>query len=448
MLIPPWISSNVLNFETENSRAYISNLKTFGLFWLQKEASDLWYIILNSKNINGVYEYAKKKKLEEEVPHFLYMLEENGLLFSKEENIHNKKTLIFANNQKEKEQENTSFLSQWSQLNIKENKLTRIQFDVTYRCNENCIHCFNDKTMPNVEISFEEIKPIIDDAYELGLTQIVFSGGECTLIKDFLKIAKYIKNKRIEFIFFTNGQKLYDNKDFFEEVVNLYPHYIGLSLYSMEPEIHEKITRVKGSHFKTLKVIEKLKERNVPVEIKCFLTKYNADSYLEVVNFAKENNFRYGLDENLVPNKNYSNFHAQVTDKQQKDLYKYLYKNKLTKFKNVIDEEFLNDFPCISGRTTLDIDPNLNVTSCPTANFNFANLHNISLKELWNSKNSNSPLKKWSNVTRRDFTNCFKFEYCAYCNFCPGKCIDDYTRINVLCRVAKIKMEIAKKYES
>ena len=442
MFVPEWISSNVLNFETEKSRAYISNRKTFELFWLQKDSSDLWYVILNSKNMGQILSYAKEKNLENELSDFLLLLKQKGLFLTLEEqkDIQQKRQNSFVS-------KDSDFLKLWSQQNIKEQKLTRIQFDVTYKCNLNCVHFFNDKTVNDVQISFSDIKPIIDEAYELGVTQIVLSGGECTLIDDFLDIAKYIKSKRIELVFFTNGQKMYDDPKFFDEIIKLYPHYIGLSLYSMNSDIHEKITCVKGSHHKTLKVIEKLEENNVPVEVKIFLTKYNANNYQDVVNYAITHNFRYGVDECLLPNPDYSNLYTQIEEKQLEKLYRFQIKNKLIKVNNVINEKFLNDFPCLSGRTTLDIDPFLNVTSCPTANFNFANLRKITLKELWESNDKNSPLNKWSSIKRKDFTECFKYDYCKYCNFCPGKCTDEHTKVNILCKNAKIKMNIAKEYE-
>ena len=297
MYIFDWISTNVLNFETEKSRAYISNSITGELFWLEKESSDLWYVLLHSKTKDEVVEYAKKRNLIDELPEFLNLLKNLGLCA--EEGSAPSANFLTLKRKEVLNNENSKFLNEWSQVNIKEKKITRIQFDVTYGCNERCIHCFCDKDTNDVQITYDKIKPIIDDAYDLGLTQVVFSGGECTLIDDFLEIAKYIKEKRIELVVFTNGQKLYDDEKFFNEFVKLHPFSVGLSLYSMQPEIHDSITQIKGSHHKTLSVIKKLAKSNILVEIKCFLTKYNADCYQEVLEFAKNNNFKIVVDECL-----------------------------------------------------------------------------------------------------------------------------------------------------
>ena len=143
-------------------------------------------------------------------------------------------------------------------------------------------------------------------------------------------------------------------------------------------------------------------------------------------------------------NKDNTNKFSEITEEQLYSLYKYQYKNNFSNFTKKLDDEFLEDFPCMSGRTTLDIDPFLNVTSCPTANFNFANLNNLSLKEFWNNSDEQSLLKHWSSLKRKDFKNCFDKEYCAYCNFCPSKCVNEEEKIGIYCRNAKIKMEVVK----
>ena len=51
---------------------------------------------------------------------------------------------------------------------------------------------------------------------------------------------------------------MYDDEELFNEIIKIYPHQISLSLYSLNAEIHDKITGVVGSQQKTLYIIEKL----------------------------------------------------------------------------------------------------------------------------------------------------------------------------------------------
>ena len=69
---------------------------------------------------------------------------------------------------------------------IKTNILPRIplegEIDLTYRCNNNCLHCWlrlsPDAKEKKEELSFKEIKSIVDQAKALGCRSWSISGGE------------------------------------------------------------------------------------------------------------------------------------------------------------------------------------------------------------------------------------------------------------------------------
>jgi len=56
-----------------------------------------------------------------------------------------------------------------------------VQGDLTYRCNDNCAHCYNGRPRDYPEISTEQWKQIIDRLWAIGIPHIVFTGGEPTL---------------------------------------------------------------------------------------------------------------------------------------------------------------------------------------------------------------------------------------------------------------------------
>ena len=324
MKIPNWISTNVLNVFTDHSRAYISNTITKQIHWLNSFSSDIWYLISQGKSYKEILNFAVSKEIEKkELDKFIRELKNLNLIKNNRNVKQNKRSSITLIGDTNFKNETKKILTEWAELNIQENKLSSILFDTTYRCNENCLHCYCDKTDIKTEIKFKEIKQIIDEAYELGITKITFTGGECTLIKDFYKICKYVRKKRIELIIFTNGQKFYDEPELLDKIINLYPYMIGISLYSMNPDIHDKITGVKGSWNKTISIIKRLLDSNILVEIKCFLTKYNANSYKDIIKFAKQNNCQLAIDSNLLANKENNNFSASITDEQLEKFYKF-----------------------------------------------------------------------------------------------------------------------------
>ena len=54
-----------------------------------------------------------------------------------------------------------------------------VHLDVTYRCNERCVHCYLDH-VDHGEMTTEEIKAVLDQLAEAGVFFLVFSGGEVT----------------------------------------------------------------------------------------------------------------------------------------------------------------------------------------------------------------------------------------------------------------------------
>ena len=89
------------------------------------------------------------------------------------------------------------------------------EFLLTHRCNLNCKNCsrfapFYDKSS---DVSFEEFKKDFDHLLEFSdfkeIKRLNLSGGEATIIKDFIKIVEYTRSKFKEQISIcTNGLKL------------------------------------------------------------------------------------------------------------------------------------------------------------------------------------------------------------------------------------------------
>src|SRR2546426_10415157 len=61
-----------------------------------------------------------------------------------------------------------------------------VHFDVTYRCNERCIHCYLDHD-DHGEMTTSEIKGLLDQIAEAGTFLLTFSGGEIFFCRDIFK---------------------------------------------------------------------------------------------------------------------------------------------------------------------------------------------------------------------------------------------------------------------
>ena len=67
-----------------------------------------------------------------------------------------------------------------------------VQFDLTYRCNERCIHCYLDHD-DHGELTTAEVKGMLDQLAAAGTLFLIFSGGELLLRKDFFELLAYAR---------------------------------------------------------------------------------------------------------------------------------------------------------------------------------------------------------------------------------------------------------------
>ena len=449
LIIPKWLSFQTYMNETEESRTFISNERTHEYVLLEGLSSDLWKVISDTQNYDRIKVWAEEKSLVDELDGFIEELSAQDLLLkdiSKLSDVDTNIQPVGCNNE-EKTLELENDMAEWC---YGHGYLFSLFVELTYACNLKCIHCYNPKNISNVQINFNKMKQIIDDARELGCFNITFSGGECTLDKDFIEIVEYARKKRMSVQIFTNGQTLYDKPELLNRLIKSYPCSIGLSLYSLNKKSHEKITTIKGSYNKTLNVIKKLREENISVEIKNFLLNTNCKDCISVKNYARKINATSVADLSLIPTIEGDDKTLQyVVDED--DLYK-LYTNPesplyFTNIKERDISKIQNESLCYAGCHTLCITPNLEAHPCVSLPINLGNLNKISLKDIWQkafNKNSDSKLYQWQQITFKDLKECYKEDYCKFCAYCAGMGMLEngfLKKSDVLCRQAKTKQK-------
>ena len=83
------------------------------------------------------------------------------------------------------------------------------KLDLTYRCNNTCLHCWlwlpTNAAEAKDELSFAEIRRIVDEARQMGCQAWGISGGEPLLRPDFSEIFDYITRKAVSYKLNTNG---------------------------------------------------------------------------------------------------------------------------------------------------------------------------------------------------------------------------------------------------
>ena len=79
-----------------------------------------------------------------------------------------------------------------------------VHFDLTYRCNERCVHCYLDHD-DHGEMTTGEVKSVLDQLAAAGTLFLILSGGELLLRKDFFELLAYARGLGFDVKLKTNG---------------------------------------------------------------------------------------------------------------------------------------------------------------------------------------------------------------------------------------------------
>lgn len=147
-----------------------------------------------------------------------------------------------------------------------------VAVEVTYTCNEQCIHCYLDSHAVR-GMSLGEYEHLFDQLAEAGTLFVTLTGGEPFSRPDFIDILRAARKRRLSVSILTNGTLL--TAAIVEELKSLHIYDIHISLYGSQPKTHDAITHLPGSFVRTTRSIRLLIEAGIPVKIKCPLMRQN-----------------------------------------------------------------------------------------------------------------------------------------------------------------------------
>lgn len=168
--------------------------------------------------------------------------------------------------------------------------LHKICFELTERCNSNCLHCYinlpaDDLEAKKKELSTIEIKEIFKDAVSLGCLEVIFSGGEPLLRDDFEELYLCARRLGLRTVIFTNGT-LIDRylAELFSKVPPL--EKIEVSVYGIKKDSYESVTRTPNSFEACLRGIDLLLKFKIPFVVKGAILPQNKEDIEKLDNWA------------------------------------------------------------------------------------------------------------------------------------------------------------------
>src|SRR6202521_3485853 len=154
-----------------------------------------------------------------------------------------------------------------------------VQLDLTYRCNERCVHCSLDHH-DHGEMTTAEIKDLLDQMAAAGVFYLTISGGEILMRRDFFEILEYARLRTFCIKLKTNGILI--RKKEADRIKSLGVESVQISIYSHVPEVHDAITKLPGSLADSIEAIRRLRAHGIHVIIANVLMLLNAADYAGV----------------------------------------------------------------------------------------------------------------------------------------------------------------------
>ena len=160
----------------------------------------------------------------------------------------------------------------------------RMDLALTYRCNNQCVHCYNESDRMQNELGFDDWKKVIDRVWDLTIPHVVFTGGEPTLIPFLPDLIAYAEKLGMITGLNTNGRKLRDPR-YIEALVSAGLDHVQITLESHGADIHDRITSAAGSWAQTTAGIANALASKLYVMTNTTLLRSNSSSLADTLNY-------------------------------------------------------------------------------------------------------------------------------------------------------------------
>ena len=286
-----------------------------------------------------------------------------------------------------------------------------VHWELTYRCNLRCPHCYVIPQNSQRELSLGEITSIFDLLRESGTLYLVFSGGEILTREDFFEVAASARKRGFALRLITNGTLL--DEWVADRIRDLHPLSVEISLYGSRPEIHDRITACPGSFERSLKALRLLRERSVRTVLKSLMMKGNVGDFQGLKKLARDTGSQFVYDTIVIPKMDGST-EPCVKRLDGHELFRLLYLDVQEKGDDWDRRE--KDLSCSAGLNALSVSPHGDVYPCMGFKESGGNLTKNSLSEIYHSP----VFSKIRSITLSDLRECRECHLMRYCNRCPA----------------------------
>jgi radical SAM protein with 4Fe4S-binding SPASM domain len=159
---------------------------------------------------------------------------------------------------------------------------SRMDLALTYRCQNRCSFCYCDGPRTTQELNTDQWKDIIANLWQIGVPNVLFTGGEPTLRADLVELV--LEAEQFVTGLVTNGRKL---SEIASKLLDVSLDYVQVSLEAGDQAVHDKMVGANGAWRETVTGIEAALATGLYVTTNTTLTKENAATFPDMLRFGK-----------------------------------------------------------------------------------------------------------------------------------------------------------------
>jgi radical SAM protein with 4Fe4S-binding SPASM domain len=285
----------------------------------------------------------------------------------------------------------------------RQNVLHSVLVELTYRCNLDCTYCYNDVELKGVPMAREEYFRFFEDLRDMQVLNIGLSGGEPLTHPDFMALGAKARELGFVVRIKSNGHAIRGvlARRIKEEID---PFYVEVTLHGAQPETHDRQTRVSGSFDQLIANVRAMKEVGLRTRLNAVLTRWNESELEEMFDLADAEGVTLTVDPEVTPRDNgdKSPLDLSASEEGIRKLFRLRAARAprngtdgTPEVQRLTDDGMPtpNDKQCGAASSGIAVDPFGNVYPCVQWRRVLGNLHDASIKNIWEASTAISEVR-------------------------------------------------------
>lgn len=287
--------------------------------------------------------------------------------------------------------------------------------EVTYSCNEVCIHCAIPNHRPG-SMSRIDYGVLLEELRDIGTLSLIFSGGEPFSRNDFMEIVSLSRRMGFSVRIYTNATIMDDEK--LDALRAMHVMDYDVSIYGATANVHDFVTQVSGSFERTLDNVRRMVQRGMRVYLKCPVMNCNVREIPRIKEIADDLGIRVGFFPRITAkndgNKDPHRLRISAENYREFLQHDFIYEQAMAR-RNIIGEP--RELACEDLNNMCSIDPWGNVRLCNQLDMVGGNINEKPFKEIWAESDI---FKLLRSMKTSSCIACSECQIQESCDRCPG----------------------------